>query len=128
MIARANGRGREHKTRPIKYLTRRDLEAEGVGLPRSSKFLNDFENSMGSNGKKRQKAAVQVQSKYSEPADLRRALAPLKDCTRLVGVNLKVDREKRRRGYPQTEDGDLRHSPSYTRSSLRSLFSHDKVA
>jgi hypothetical protein len=33
--ARANGRGRDHKRRPIKYLTTKDLEAAGVGLPRS---------------------------------------------------------------------------------------------
>ena len=31
-IARPIGRGRAHKTRPIKYLTRKDLEAAGVGL------------------------------------------------------------------------------------------------
>ena len=31
-------------------------------------FSNDFKNSMGSIGKKRQKAAVQVQNGYSESA------------------------------------------------------------
>ena len=34
--ARGIGRGRDHETRPIKYLTKKDLEAAGVGLPRSS--------------------------------------------------------------------------------------------
>ena len=33
---RASGRGRDHNARPIKYLTTNDLEAAGVGLPRSS--------------------------------------------------------------------------------------------
>ena len=46
------------------------MEAAGVGLPRSVEFSNDFENSIGSIGKKRQKAAVQVQKDNSRSADL----------------------------------------------------------
>ena len=44
------------------------VEAAGVGLPRSFEFSNDFENSMGSIGEKRQKARVQVQNRYSGSA------------------------------------------------------------
>jgi hypothetical protein len=38
-------------------------------------FSNDFENSMGSIGQKRQKAAVPVQNRYSESADVSNARA-----------------------------------------------------
>ena len=44
------------------------VEAAGVGLPRSVEFSNDFENSIGSIGKKRQKAPVQVQNRYRRSA------------------------------------------------------------
>src|SRR5688572_15262579 len=34
--ARASGRGRDRNTRPLRYLTKKEMEAPGVGLPRSS--------------------------------------------------------------------------------------------
>jgi hypothetical protein len=56
------GGGGNPQRRQIKYLTNKD----GGGGSRSATILgfsNDFENSMGSIGKKRQKAAVQVQKR-----------------------------------------------------------------
>jgi hypothetical protein len=48
----------------------------GSRSARSFRFSNDFENSIGSIGQKRQNARVQVQNTYSGSACVRRTAAP----------------------------------------------------
>jgi hypothetical protein len=80
------------KTGVYIYLKQNDLFGGGGGSRSVTivEFSNDFENSIGSIGEKRQKALVQVQNRYSGPAAVRKtADGP---CNRVAHSRIKSDR------------------------------------
>jgi hypothetical protein len=63
-------RQRERRTKTREFPNEFERDGGGGGSRSTAivEFSNDFEDSMGSIGKKRQKAAVQVQNRYSKSA------------------------------------------------------------
>ena len=63
-------RRRERQTKTLEFFNefKRDCGGGGSRSATILEFSNDFENAMGSIGKKRQKAPVQVQNRYRRSA------------------------------------------------------------